>query len=208
MPKASTRRRHLLATAREILQLSQTELGLLVGAAQRTIQAIELQVRPLSERLAHRLSEETGIPAKQLLANELAPPLDPAAVRKQFAQAQRFKARHLVQRAPRMFLFRSYVVMRVIADELGYDGCRAIGFFDAVSKLEVKLLTAIPAKRLRGQLDQGVRAAMKASDAETLATVGGDVQEELQKLRNYKPPDATKGDALHKRKGARNRTSA
>jgi transcriptional regulator with XRE-family HTH domain len=210
MPRTSSRRRHTLAAIREILQLSQTELGLLVGAAQRTIQAVELQVRPLSSRLAHRLSEEIGIPARTLLANAENLP-DPAVIRKQFEQAQtgRFKGRYLLHHVtPRLFLFRFYAVMRVIVDELGFDGCRAIGFFDAFSKLETKLLVSIPAKRLRGQLDQGVRDARKASNEQVMNLLASDVQEARQELRKYKPPNATKSTTLHKQKGSRNPTSA
>ena len=208
MPRASNRRRHLLATIREILQLTQTELGVLVGTAQRTVQAVELQVRPLSSRLAERLSEEIGIPAKQLLANQLAPPLDPDAVREQYLAAQRRKGRHLIELAPRLFLFRFYGVMRVIVDELGYDGLRAIGFFDVFSKLQIKLLASIPAKRLRGQLDRAVKDAMLASNEQAVTLAASDVEELRQEMRKYKQPNATKSDTLHKQKGSRNPTSA
>jgi transcriptional regulator with XRE-family HTH domain len=210
MPKTSSRRRHTLAAIREVVQLSQTELGILVGAAQRTIQAIELQVRPLSSRLAYRLSEEIGIPAKTLLANDPENLPDPVLIRKQFEEAQmsRFKGRYLIHLAPKMFLFRHYGVMRALASELNYDGLRAIGFFDAFSKLETKLLTSIPAKRLRGQLDQDVRDAMKASNEKILSLVASDVQEVRQELRKYKEPNATKSTTLHKQRGSRNPTSA
>ena len=210
MPKTTSRPRHVVATVRETLALSQTDFGRLVGLAQRSVQAIELQVRPLTEKFAYLLSEEIGIPAKTLLANDPEKLPDPATIQRQFeeAQAGRFKGRYLAHLTPRMFLFRFYAVMRVIVDELGYDGLRAIGFFDAFAKLETKLLTSIPAKRLRGQLDQGVRDAKMAPNEQVMNLLASDVQEQRQELRKYNPPNATKSDALPTPRGSRNPTSA
>jgi transcriptional regulator with XRE-family HTH domain len=210
MPKASSRRRHTLAAIRECLKMSQSAFGQLVGLRQRSVQAIELQVRPLTEKYANLLSEEIGIPAKTLLANDPEKLPDPAVIQKQFEKAQtgRFKGRYLMHLAPRLYLLRFYAVMRVLADELNYDGLRAIGFFDAFSKLQLKLLTSIPEKRLRGQLDQGVRDAMNASNEQVMNLVASDVQELRQELRKYKEPNATKSTTLHKQRGSRNPTSA
>ena len=197
MPKPPSRPRHVIATVREILKLSQTDFGRRVGLAQRSVQAIELQVRPLTEKFAYLFSEETGIPAKTLLANDPEKLPEPAVIREQFeeAQAGRFKGRYLLHLTPRMFLFRFYAVMRPIVDELGYDGLRAIGFFDAFSKLETKLLTSIPAKQLRGRIDEGVRGAKMASNEEVINLAVSDAQEQRQELRKYKEPNATKIDA-------------
>ena len=43
-----------------------------------------------------------------------------------------------------------------------------------------------------------------ATDEQVMNLLASDVQE----LRKYKPPNATKSDAVHQQKGARNPTSA
>ena len=70
---------HVVAWVREALGLKQSELASLIGISRNTLQSIELGRLPLSERIAYRLSEQTGIRAKWLLDNELGDlPPDPA----------------------------------------------------------------------------------------------------------------------------------
>ena len=81
--------RHVVAWVRETLGLKQSELASLIGISPNTLQSIELGRLPLSERIAYRLSEQTGIRAKWLLDNELGdPPPDPAEMRRKYEKAQ------------------------------------------------------------------------------------------------------------------------
>jgi hypothetical protein len=58
---------HPLAVLRTRLGLGQTEFGDKVGRHWRTIQSIELGKLPLSEKLAERICEETGVNFKWLM---------------------------------------------------------------------------------------------------------------------------------------------
>ena len=66
--------RHTVAILRTLIGLTQKELAALVGRSTRTIQAIELKQLPLSEELALRMAEETGVDEGWLLQNDLNEP--------------------------------------------------------------------------------------------------------------------------------------
>ncbi len=67
--------RHPLAILRTTIGLTQQQMGDLVGRAARTIQSIELGQLPLSEELALRLAEATGVDEAWLFAGDpKAPP--------------------------------------------------------------------------------------------------------------------------------------
>ena len=67
--------RHPLAILRTTIGLTQKELGALVNRAARTIQSIELGHLPLTEELALRLAEATGVDEAWLFAgNPQTPP--------------------------------------------------------------------------------------------------------------------------------------
>lgn len=59
--------RHPLAVLRHILRMNQAQLGELCGHSGRTIQAVELGKLALSEGLAHRIAQATGISVEWLL---------------------------------------------------------------------------------------------------------------------------------------------
>ena len=62
----------------------------LAGVVTETIKSIELQRLPLSEKIAFRLQQQTGIDAKWLLDNELGePPPDRAQMRQTFMKHAR-----------------------------------------------------------------------------------------------------------------------
>jgi transcriptional regulator with XRE-family HTH domain len=63
--------KHTVAILRTMIGLTQKELAVLVGRSTRTIQAIELEQLPLSEELALRMAEETGVDEGWLLKNDL-----------------------------------------------------------------------------------------------------------------------------------------
>ena len=67
--------RHPLAVLRQILGMSQAQLGALCGNSGRTIQAVELGKLSLSDGLAHRIAEATGVSLEWLLNGDpTAPP--------------------------------------------------------------------------------------------------------------------------------------
>jgi transcriptional regulator with XRE-family HTH domain len=66
--------RHTLAVLRQTIGLTQKEMAVLIGRSTRTIQAIELGTLPLSEELAYRIAEATGVEAGWLLDGDLTAP--------------------------------------------------------------------------------------------------------------------------------------
>lgn len=67
--------RHPLAVLRITIGLNQKEMGDLVKRARVTIQAVELGKMPLSEGLACRIAEATGVELKWLLDGDPTAPL-------------------------------------------------------------------------------------------------------------------------------------
>ena len=178
--------RHVVAWVRETLALKQSELASLIGISTNTLQSIELGRLPLSERIAYRLNEQTGIRAKWLLDNELgAPPPDPAEILRKFekAQARDFYPAYLV---PRMFLFRLYVFGREIANELGYRACRTSGFNAALVKFNRVLLDCLPDNRTRRKVYRKAGALLKGGAAGPLKVVIDDAIEMRKLVRELK----------------------
>jgi len=66
--------RHPLAVLRTTLGLTQSEMADLVGRSRVTVQAVELGKLPLSEGLAARIAEETGVHVGWLLDGDPAEP--------------------------------------------------------------------------------------------------------------------------------------
>src|SRR5438552_17711905 len=67
--------RHNLARLRLFLNLGQKEMADLAGCSRRAIQSVELRTLKLSEELARKISNETGIAVDWLLENDLKAPL-------------------------------------------------------------------------------------------------------------------------------------
>src|SRR5262245_24785382 len=67
--------KHNLARLRAYLNLRQKEMGALVGYSMRAIQSVENRTLALSEPLARRISNATGISVDWLLENDLKAPL-------------------------------------------------------------------------------------------------------------------------------------
>ena len=181
--------RHVVAWVRETLGLKQSELASLIGISTNTLQSIELGRLPLSERIAYRLNEQTGIRAKWLLDNELgAPPPDPAEIRRKFeeAQAQPWPDSYPAYLVPRMFLFRLYVFGREIANELGYRACRTSGFNAALVKLNRVLLDCLPDNQIRRKVYRKASALLKGGAAGPLKVVIDDAIEMRRVVRELK----------------------
>lgn len=89
----------VLPWLRETLGLTQSQLANLIGAAQSTIQAVELGRLPLSERFAWAISQNIGVDAHWLLAGKL---LDPCPIRSLSGNATR---KHRKATCPEDFIF-------------------------------------------------------------------------------------------------------
>jgi transcriptional regulator with XRE-family HTH domain len=158
---------HVLAHVRQSIDLTQSELGTLIGASTSTIQAIELGKLPLSEDLALRLNEAIGVRAQWLLANDLDGPLpSPSELREQFvsAQAGEFAGKRLAHRAPTMALVRSFVLLNDIASELGPEGCWVSGFYGELRKMTAKAAECIGDKRLRSRVMKMPQGHLSGND--------------------------------------------
>src|SRR5580765_809417 len=81
--------RHPLAVLRTTIGLTQKELAGLTGRAARTIQSIELGHLPLSEELALRIAQETGVDESWLLAGDPSVPPQPGAALLAFRRERR-----------------------------------------------------------------------------------------------------------------------
>src|SRR5262245_21669193 len=68
-------RRHTLALLRLALSQTQGEFEALLGCSRPTIQAIELGKLRLSQKLAQRVAEQTGVDLHWLLENDTAKPM-------------------------------------------------------------------------------------------------------------------------------------
>jgi len=161
--------------------LKQSELAGLVGMSTNTLQSVELQRLPLSEKFAFALAEQTGIRAKWLLDNELGdPPPDPAEMRRTFEerQAHPWGSSYLAYLSPRMSLFRFYVLAREVANELGgHSTYHHSGFINALMKLNRELNACLPDNYVRRKVYQKVQAIVKEGDEKVCKLVISDVTE-------------------------------
>lgn len=168
----------MVAWLRETLGFSQKELGALIGASQPLIQAVELGRIRLSERFAYMLERKTGTSAKWLLENKLEP-LPDAAKTVEFyerARAGSFEYAYEGHLLPRIILMRTYVGLRLIADELGYPGCKAAGYFTRLEKLSSELLNSIGDLRTRRRVYEKA-VAVTLSNKKTLEFILTDTRE-------------------------------
>ena len=190
MPKPPKSRRkkkrgHVITWLRE--QLGETQAGFahLVGVSRDTVQSIELDRLRLSERLAYRIAEETGVRAKWLLANNLGKSLpDREHVRQQFeeAQAGRWKLGfYQTALLPRLFFFNVYVLYRAVTFELGYSGFRRAGGEKLLREFSLKLLEMIPDKRVRKKIFHDSKEVVLDAEKRYALALG-----DLRELRRVK----------------------
>ena len=161
-----TPRPHVLRWIRETLDLTQAELAGRIGAAEQTLRAIEAGRLKFSRKFAARLAEQTGLDTERLMRNELGdPPPSPADVRNAFLQAQKGDGT-LADFSPggrvseilaHALIARGAFLAGLIADELGPVGCLHTGFYDALQKMNAKLLWKIPNSKTRNRVFQRSR---------------------------------------------------
>jgi transcriptional regulator with XRE-family HTH domain len=195
----------VLPWLRETLGLTQSQLANLIGAAQSTIQAVELGRLPLSERFAWAISQNIGVDAHWLLAGKLLDPLpDPKLVRQRYEEAQKgdlpgglYLLEHIF---PRHNLFRTYILLRNIADELGSKGARASGFDAILEKTKIKCLATIKDRKVRKRVWTESCRVMGSTEA-MCALLISDAQEMRRALKEDQEPvllvmDSKKGTRL------------
>src|SRR5262245_16313702 len=174
-----------LKWTREVLDLTQRELGNVLGASEPTVRAVESERINLSLKFATRLAAQTGLDAKWLMRRNTKDPLpSPAEVRTRFSEAKKgggdFSPGGQVSEAlAGALLLRSFVLQSLIVDELGYAGCHHTGYFDEVQKMNVKLLGRIPNRRARQRIFQQSRDIIDGGIEE----ITKHVEKELKKLQ-------------------------
>lgn len=174
-----------LKWTREALDLTQREIGNVLGASEPTVRAVESQRINLSPKFATRLAAQTGLDAKWLTQRNLGnDPLPSAAeVRTRFSEAKKgsdFSPGGQVSEAlAGALLLRAYVLQSLIVDELGYAGCHHTGYFDELQNMNVKLLGRIPNRRARQRIFQQSRDIIDGGIEE----ITKHVEKELKKLQ-------------------------
>jgi hypothetical protein len=135
----------------------------------------------LSEKIAFRLEQQLGIRARWLLDNELGtPPPDPAEIARKFNETQThpWGNRYMAHILPRMLLFRSYVMAREIANELGGPGAlQYAGFVDALIGLNKTLLDCLPDNQSRRRAYQKAVAVLNEGPKKVCRLVASDATE-------------------------------
>ena len=152
----------LLRWVRETLDLTQREMGSVLGCGEPTIRAVESGRLKLSRKFATRLAAQTGLDAEQLMRNEFGDPQpSPADVRNAFIEAQAradfSPGGRVAESLPLALLLRAFVLQGLIAAELGPDGCLHTGFYDSIQKMNAKLLWKIPNTKTRHRVFQRSR---------------------------------------------------
>jgi transcriptional regulator with XRE-family HTH domain len=185
------RKRHVVRWIRQQLGLRQWELSRLIGCSVETIQSIETNRMPLSERFAFRIAEETGFNPNLLLANTI-PNSVPSKrkLKEDFEEAQSgrwlgiYKARLL----PRMFFERAYLFYRLVCDSIGYSGLIEKGGRRLLLKFTSDLLAMVPDKRERRLISNSAKEISRDA-LDTLAFHRADLAE-LEYVIREQPPAA------------------
>jgi transcriptional regulator with XRE-family HTH domain len=187
MPKVrSKKKRHVVAWLRETLGLSQSQFASLINSSQPTIQAVELGRIPLSERFALAIESKTGTSAKWLQQNNLHPLPDAEETREKYEHAKLGWSRYVAVPyiLSRMYLMRTYIGLRMIADELGYSGCKAAGYFTRLDKTFSELLNGIGDLPTRRRVYQRI-SEITTDNKKTLNLLSNDVREMARALKEY-----------------------
>ena len=187
----SPNRHVLVRLRRELGGMTQAQFGKLVGLSRRTVQAIELGTLPLSERSAHRISEETDIDVYWLLENRLEEPIKTRRGQPwnlewfQVAQAGTWRGGYRLQKEPLMLLLRAYYKLRWIAADRDFFELTKHNFPLNLHKAVDGLWETIPDRDERNRLSREYRDE-NLRDDEILKRVIADARELLAALRDLK----------------------
>jgi hypothetical protein len=182
------RPKHILTLTREALDLNQAQLAELAESSIFTIQSVETHRLKLSERIAWKLGEATGIQAKWFLSHPTGPlpPFSPEALQAKFEEARTgsFKGFYRAHLTSRDIVYQAAWYLREIADyHGGYAGARHSGFLDGLHKATLKLFKTIPTKDRR-KVYNAATEAVKAGKVRSLITA--DLREMDQEAKGAK----------------------
>ena len=117
------RRKHILTLTREALNLNQAQLAELAETSIFTLQSIEIFRLKLSERVAWKLAETTGIRAEWFLSHPTGPlPLDPVALKAKFEEAKRSSFEGFYRAQPGIKDHRLYRIAWLLREIANYHG--------------------------------------------------------------------------------------
>jgi hypothetical protein len=191
------RPKHILTLTREALDLTQAQLAGLAETSIFTIQSVETWRTRLSERIAWKVGESTGIRADWLLSHTAGPlPLEPAALQVKFEEAQmdRFQGFYRAHLLSRNIVYQIAWLLREIANYHGcYAGARHSGFLDGLQKASLKLLKTIPTKDRRKVYEA---AAEAVKDRKVRSLIAADMREMDREVK--KTPDAVQARKVRK----------
>ena len=187
MPQKAIRPRHVTATIRGMLGLTQKKFADRLGLSFHTVQAIENRHLELSERTANLIAVRTGIKMRHLLRNEMPDPApDPAELRERFRRTE-YSHPDLVYQfkmIPQGIVSKGYVLQLAIAKELGPPNDDA--FFDLLADACRKGLELMGNPKLARQVYAEARAIVEKG-AEAVGAVlisrGQDLQETARKIK-------------------------
>jgi hypothetical protein len=134
------------------------------------------------------------------MRNRLTKPLpDSAAIRARFKRRQDLAPEspyYLARLAPRDILFKTYIVAREIADELGPAGCRDTGFYDILRSVTPKLFECIPNPRTRRRVRKEAGDFIGGGLKKVLPSVAADIQELVRVIQKRERNDAADWEEL------------
>jgi transcriptional regulator with XRE-family HTH domain len=179
--KFEKKSKHVLAFVREAIGLKQSEVASLAGISTDAIRSIEIHRLALSERVAFLIEQQLGVRAKWLLDDELgSPPPDPAEIARRFNEVQThpWGNTYIAHQMPRMLFFRSYVIAREVANELGGPGAlQQTGFVDALVKLNEALFACLPDVQTRRKVYKKATAKWNEGPRQVCRLVASDAIE-------------------------------
>jgi len=169
--------------------MTQQQFGKLVGLSRRTVQSVELGILRLSERAAHRISEEIGVDVYWLLENRLEEPIQNRWGQPwnlewfQVARLGLWRGGYLYKKAPVMQLFKTYRELRWIVAERDLADLVRDKFLINLQKAVADLWETIPDRDERNQLIREHREE-RLSDEELLQRVIADARDLLAAVRD------------------------
>jgi transcriptional regulator with XRE-family HTH domain len=182
------RPRHIIATIRTMLGLTQKQFAARLELSWHTVQALENRHLELSERIANLIAVRTGIKMRHLLRNEMPdPPPEPAELRKHFrgteyAHPDRVYVLNMI---PRLQLSRLYILQLGIVKELGHSDA----FFDLLRDACLEGLELIGNSKLARQIYAEARAVEKGGTealGRVLVSEGQNLQDMARKIKARK----------------------
>jgi transcriptional regulator with XRE-family HTH domain len=177
MPAKKSKKKSNLSYLRQAIGLTQRELAGLLGIAADTLQSYELQRLSLPEKVAFKIEQQTGVPARWILGEVSDPSLTATEMRRKFdkTQAHPWGTPYMARLLPRMHFFRLYIIAREVANELGGPGTPQYPeFVDALIRLNKALLESLPDVQSRRRVYQRATAILNKGPRKVCRLVASD----------------------------------